>query len=191
MTVNELCNSVSIVEYLESKGVEVFSKGQRWNCCCPLPDHEDDTPSFYIGSFSDGGQYYKCFGCGASGNILTLRSKLESMTKGAIIRDMASSRGVKLDKYEAAMFSEPENEDVMIAFCQEDNLVSDISTYARLYLRANGNGRAAVDQVCRLYQRMDEKLEVNDMEGMREVQRDMMSLLKRNSLKMSKIKDQG
>ena len=39
--------------------------GNEWKACCPL--HCDKTPSFTI---FDGGRRFKCFGCGASGDVL-------------------------------------------------------------------------------------------------------------------------
>lgn len=39
--------------------------GNEWTACCPF--HNDRSPSFTI---YDGGKRYKCFGCGASGDVL-------------------------------------------------------------------------------------------------------------------------
>lgn len=39
--------------------------GNEWTACCPF--HNDRSPSFTI---YDGGKRFKCFGCGASGDVL-------------------------------------------------------------------------------------------------------------------------
>ena len=47
--------------------------GSYWACC---PFHHEKTPSFAI---NEGGQFYHCFGCGASGDVIRLVSELESV----------------------------------------------------------------------------------------------------------------
>ena len=38
---------------------------------CPIPDHDDRSPSFHLYTSS---QRFKCFGCGQSGDVLDLES---------------------------------------------------------------------------------------------------------------------
>lgn len=47
--------------------------GSYWACC---PFHHEKTPSFAI---NEGGQYYHCFGCGESGDVIKFVSELESL----------------------------------------------------------------------------------------------------------------
>lgn len=42
--------------------------GSRWRGNCPIPDHDDTTPSFTV--YPDG--RWHCFGCGRSGDVYTL-----------------------------------------------------------------------------------------------------------------------
>ncbi len=44
-------------------------------CLCPF--HEEDTPSFNA-NLEKG--VYKCFGCGAKGNIITFVAEMENIT---------------------------------------------------------------------------------------------------------------
>lgn len=46
----------------------VFKATGKWiaNCHCPLPGHEEKTPSFYI----DKNNRFKCFGCQSSGDAI-------------------------------------------------------------------------------------------------------------------------
>ncbi|MEM8785596.1 MAG: CHC2 zinc finger domain-containing protein, partial [Pseudomonadota bacterium] len=44
-----------------------------WGCC---PFHKEDTPSFHV---LDGQGYYKCFGCGASGDHVKFVQELEGL----------------------------------------------------------------------------------------------------------------
>ena len=47
--------------------------GSYWACC---PFHHEKTPSFAI---NEGEQYYHCFGCGESGNVIKFVSQMESL----------------------------------------------------------------------------------------------------------------
>lgn len=44
---------------------------------CPF--HNDKNPSFYVKENSSGGSFYKCFGCGESGDIITFIRKSENL----------------------------------------------------------------------------------------------------------------
>lgn len=45
--------------------VKLIRAGSEWKACCPF--HADRSPSFTI---YDNGKRYRCFGCGASGDVL-------------------------------------------------------------------------------------------------------------------------
>jgi DNA primase len=45
--------------------VKLRRAGNEWKACCPF--HTDKSPSFTI---YEGGQRFKCFGCGAAGDVL-------------------------------------------------------------------------------------------------------------------------
>ena len=49
-------------------------KGASYWACCPF--HHEKTPSF---SVNESGQFYHCFGCGASGDVIRLVSEIESL----------------------------------------------------------------------------------------------------------------
>jgi hypothetical protein len=52
-----------------------FKSGEWLNCCCPLPDHLDKTPSFGVNVRTGG---WKCFGCQRSGNARQLIALIEA-----------------------------------------------------------------------------------------------------------------
>ena len=60
-------------------GVEVPHHGM---ICCPLPGHEDRTPSFKV--YPEPGLGWFCFGCGRGGDIYTFGAELWNVsTRGA------------------------------------------------------------------------------------------------------------
>jgi DNA primase len=152
-----------ISDFLAERGIKVEKVGSRMRCLCPL--HGDSNPSFYIGQFPDGADYFKCFGCDISGNLITLISLLNGTTSKKVVKDLCDKHGIKLE-YGTKVVTEPLPYEIVAAFCEEDLLASDISTLARNYLRSRHGCADAVNKVSRLYLRLDKLNAEGDMRGM-------------------------
>jgi hypothetical protein len=63
-TVNDIVNMEPLSRFMENHGIKIIRQGSKNYACCPF--HHEKTASFYI---DDKKQKYKCFGCGAVGNI--------------------------------------------------------------------------------------------------------------------------
>lgn len=59
---------------------------------CPF--HAEKTPSFHV--HPDRG-FFKCFGCGAGGDVITFVQKLENASFGDAVRMLASKAGIELE----------------------------------------------------------------------------------------------
>ncbi len=68
-----LKEKVNIVEVAGSY-ITLDKRGAGYWACCPF--HHEKTPSFAI---NEGGQYYHCFGCGESGDVIRFVSEMESL----------------------------------------------------------------------------------------------------------------
>ena len=68
-----LKDKVNIVEVAESYFSLEKRGGSYWACC---PFHHEKTPSFAI---NEAGQYYHCFGCGESGDVIKFVCEMESV----------------------------------------------------------------------------------------------------------------
>ena len=65
--ITKLLGMVDIVQIMQMHGIELKKSGRaEYKACCPF--HSERTPSFYV---SQDKQLYNCFGCKASGNIVT------------------------------------------------------------------------------------------------------------------------
>lgn len=71
--VTQLKNASNIVSVI-SKYITVERKGKRWWACCPF--HFEKTPSFAI---DETRQSFHCFGCGASGDVISFVRKYENL----------------------------------------------------------------------------------------------------------------
>lgn len=64
---NDIAEVIGSYVHLERKGTNY------WACC---PFHHEKTPSFSVNTLD---QYYHCFGCGASGDVITFVREIESV----------------------------------------------------------------------------------------------------------------
>jgi DNA primase len=66
----------------------------RWKACCPF--HDEKTPSFYVSR--DKG-FYKCFGCGQSGDVFKFLQQVENLTFPEAKKQLADRYGVTLPRH--------------------------------------------------------------------------------------------
>ena len=79
---------------LAQQKVKVERKGKEYLCLCPF--HTEDTPSFTMYRAAPSGPdegvwLYKCFGCGAVGNVFQLVEKLFSVSMAEAIQLVAKT----------------------------------------------------------------------------------------------------
>jgi len=77
-TIREMLQEVDIIEILETEYDLFFAtESNGWfNTNCPLPGHDDSSPSFGVNK--DKGTFH-CFGCGASGDLISFIRKMEGL----------------------------------------------------------------------------------------------------------------
>ncbi len=66
------------------------AKGDYWACC---PFHSEKTPSFHV---DDRRGRYKCFGCGASGDMFKFVTETEGLSFPEVVERLAGEAGVPL-----------------------------------------------------------------------------------------------
>lgn len=76
--IKELLLDIDIIQILESEYDLFFQKQANgwYNTNCPLPGHDDSSPSFGVNA--DKGTFH-CFGCGASGDLISFVRKMEGL----------------------------------------------------------------------------------------------------------------
>ncbi len=86
-------NRNDIVDFA-SRYITLNRRGGNFWACCPF--HNEKTPSF---SIKPDGQFYKCFGCGESGNIFSLAMKLENIDFITAVEMLAKNAGLEMPSY--------------------------------------------------------------------------------------------
>lgn len=61
--------------------------------CCPLPDHDERTPSFYVNPAAG---VFHCFGCGRGGDVLTFLELVEQLTFREAALQLAEQLGIPI-----------------------------------------------------------------------------------------------
>ena len=93
-SLHDLKTRVNLLEVV-SRVVAVRKVGSRFRGLCPF--HQEKTPSFYVNP--DNG-FYKCFGCGKAGDVITFVRETEGLTFTEAVETLAKRFGVTLE-YEA------------------------------------------------------------------------------------------
>lgn len=83
--------AVDLVE-LVGRYVKLKKAGKEWKACCPF--HQEKTPSFGVVP-SKG--FFKCFGCGASGNCFGFLQQKEGLTFPEAVKRLAKEVGIEIE----------------------------------------------------------------------------------------------
>ena len=89
--INAIRNNSNIVDIISSY-VPVTLKGKDYKCVCPF--HDDHSPSM---SISTSKQIYKCFSCGAAGNVFTFVQNFENVSFIEAVKIVAEKIGYQIN----------------------------------------------------------------------------------------------
>ncbi len=84
---NDIVNVIGRYIPLQKKGKNFWGR-------CPF--HHEKTPSFAVDSY---GQYYHCFGCGESGDVIKFVQKYEGVEFIEAVKILADMSGVKMPEF--------------------------------------------------------------------------------------------
>ncbi len=108
--VPEIKSRLDIVE-LVGDYLKLRKVGAGYQALCPF--HTEKTPSFYVSSER---QSFKCFGCGAYGDIFTFVMKMEGIEFREALKILAQRAGVKLREANPELKSE---RDKLFEICEK------------------------------------------------------------------------
>lgn len=90
--VQKVKNAYNIVDYIRMSGVDLKESGNgSWKALCPF--HTEKTPSFVV---SEDFQNYRCFGCGASGDLLTFVQETHTIGFTEALKMLAEEKGIEI-----------------------------------------------------------------------------------------------
>lgn len=89
----EIKARIDLLDLIEDYGVNLRRQGSGAKACCPF--HQEKTPSFSVNGEKG---FYKCFGCGESGDAITFVQKMEGLPFLEAARKLAERAGVKIEE---------------------------------------------------------------------------------------------
>ncbi|MCT4621868.1 MAG: DNA primase [Marinisporobacter sp.] len=121
--IDEIKSQNDIVDVI-SKYVNLKKTGQNYKGLCPF--HNEKTPSFIV---SDEKQFYHCFGCGESGDVISFMMKLENLDFIDALRLLGEWAGINIDEIST---SKKEKEEIY-----RKNKIYEINREAAFYYYKN------------------------------------------------------
>lgn len=89
--IEEIKNKNDIADVM-SKYVTLHKKGKNFTCLCPF--HNDTNPSMVV---SQDKQIYKCFSCGAGGDVLNFVKEYEKISFGEAVKKLGEYVGISVE----------------------------------------------------------------------------------------------
>lgn len=144
--IDELLNRSDIVEFIDSY-VPLKKRGNSHTACCPF--HNEKNPSFNVVAKK---QFYHCFGCGASGNIISFAMDYLHQSFPEAIETLATRAGLTVPKDDA----NPEKHHQTLNLYQ---LLNRVSVFYQQTLKSSGQiaiqylkQRQVSGEIAKLYQ---------------------------------------
>lgn len=124
-----------------SKYITLNRRGANFWACCPF--HNEKTPSF---SIKQDGQFFKCFGCGESGNVITFIRKMENVDFFTACEILCKNCGMQMPTNEDAeeMHKKKRERDRAYQILKEttdfyhQNLLNNPNSEQAKYLKSRG-----------------------------------------------------
>ncbi len=147
--IEEIKQKNNIVDVV-GKYCTLKKRGSSHWACCPLPNHSERTPSF---SVNEPGQFYKCFGCGRGGNVITFIMTMENLDFVGAVKLLAEQSGIAMpddDRGSEQIKKDRSDRDRLLSLMKSTalfyahNLMADGADKHREYLLERGFDTATV-----------------------------------------------
>ena len=146
-SIEEIKSRASLVDII-GESVTLKKAGANFTGLCPF--HSEKSPSFQVRAVDN---YYHCFGCGASGNVITYVMQTRGLSFPEAVEELANRYGVTI-KHEGgaqvvkkAADRKPFYEANLAAFSYfRDSLREVVDKDVGEYLRSRGLTAAAINE---------------------------------------------
>ena len=142
--INNIRTQANIVDIIGSY-INISKKGSNYFCICPF--HDDHSPSM---SISESKQIYKCFSCGAAGNVFTFVKEYENVTYQEAVSIVADKIGITYNnKFKVAENIKYKKEYDIYSLATkyyQNNLKTEIGKKALKYLKERGLNEEVIEE---------------------------------------------
>ncbi|HXC57788.1 MAG TPA: DNA primase [Steroidobacteraceae bacterium] len=127
--IDDLVGKADIVEIINAR-VPLKRAGREYRACCPF--HQEKTPSFWVNPVK---QFYYCFGCGASGTVLSFLMNYDRLPFVEAVEDLAQRLGIEVPREQGTMPAAPAVSDDLYT------LMAKVATFYQEQLAASDKAR--------------------------------------------------
>lgn len=101
INIEKIKESIDIVDVIEQYVDLEKVNGYTYKASCPLPDHNDKTPSFYVNKKD---QFFKCFGCSWGGDIITFIEDMEGIEFKKAVDLLIENNGINVEEIQVSEY---------------------------------------------------------------------------------------
>jgi DNA primase len=94
MNIEEIKSKLDIIEVVQ-RYVKLKRVGRYYSGLCPF--HKETKPSFYV---SPEMQIFKCFGCGAGGDVIKFLMQIENLTYSQVLEKIKDEYGLEIEIFQ-------------------------------------------------------------------------------------------
>ncbi|PKG39470.1 DNA primase [Psychromonas sp. Urea-02u-13] len=136
--IDDLIARTDIVDVIDTR-VKLRKKGKDYRACCPF--HNGNNNSSF--SVSSDKQFYHCFNCGASGNVLTFLMEYDGIEFVDAIETLAEQLSIEVPREETG--SGNSQQTTYIDRKDLYLLMADITTFYQQQLRTHKNSKKVIE----------------------------------------------
>ena len=132
--IDDLVGRADIVEVINAR-VPLKKAGREYRACCPF--HNEKTPSFWVNPVK---QFYYCFGCNASGTVLSFLMNYDRLPFVEAVEELAHRLGVEVPRESGGPAAAPSVSDDLYT------LMGKVATFYAEQLATSDRARAYAER---------------------------------------------
>ncbi len=139
--IDDLIARTDIVDLIDSR-VKLKKAGKSHVACCPF--HGEKSPSFHV---SQDKQFYHCFGCGASGNVISFLMEYDRLDFVDTIEELASMYSLDVPRDEKGTSQKSAQQYSIDKQKKLDyyELMDQVSQFFRQQLKTHENSKKVIE----------------------------------------------
>ena len=138
--IDDLISRTDIIDLIDGR-VKLKKAGKSYVACCPF--HGEKSPSFHV---SQDKQFYHCFGCGASGNVISFLMEYDRLDFPDAIEELAGLYNLDVPREDSGVDKKSPQQYSIDKQKKLDyyELMTQVETYFRQQLKQNKNGAEVI-----------------------------------------------
>ncbi|NRA56044.1 MAG: DNA primase [Gammaproteobacteria bacterium] len=139
--IDDLISRTDIVDLIDGR-VKLKKAGKSYVACCPF--HGEKSPSFHV---SQDKQFYHCFGCGASGNIISFIMEYDRLDFPDAIDELAGMYNLEVPREDSGTEKKSAQQYSIDKQKKLDyyELMEQVTTYFCQQLQSNKNSAQVIE----------------------------------------------